>query len=796
MRRLMSIRAACFTAAALLLGAPAFAQDAITVGTMSATAGGTFSVPVYVRDVSGTLLGSDAASGRKIQGIAFRVNFNAASVTSISFARDGILTGLTPVYERTISATGSIAYIGDFDESTAPIPFTTSAAPGQQIGTLTVTLASSIAAHSVPLTLDPAVTILSNTAGTATETPSNGLQLNSGLLALSAEVSIAATDAVAGETGINTGTFTITRTGSTASPLTVNFTIGGTATNGGDYSTISTPVTIDAGSSSTTVTITPIDDSTNEPTETVILTITSGSGYDIGTPSSATVTITSNDVNSPPSITAGTQVTRSMGGVATTAVIATVTDTETPAGALVVTADNTFPLFISNIVNNNGTVSALVSANCSGTAGTYTANVRVTDADGSFAIATFRVTVTANAVPTVGNYPNIVTHPGVAVTNLPDSPPADNGTVSFSVSAPGFTGFFTTTATTGSIVINNPGPVGSYTVTVTVSDNCFTSTTRTFILNVLRPGTAGDFNGDGKSDIVWRSSTTGQSSVWLMNGASVNNGSGVTNLQFGDNSFTVAGTGDFNGDGNADIIWRNKTSGDTFVWAMNGINAVAGSGQIATVPPPWQIVGVGDFNGDSKSDLLWRNSTTGQNSIWLMNGVSVLSGSGEILANPDPAWKVGGIGDFNNDGRSDILWRNDAAGADSIWLMNGLSIQNGSGSTNLQIGSAWRASGVGDFNGDGYADILWRNTSTGDNIIWLQNGLNTIAGSGATNPVSDVTWTAVGVGDFNGDSKADILWRNDSTGGTSIWIMNGTVVSAGSGTLATTPPPWQIVAPH
>lgn len=108
-------------------------------------------------------------------------------------------------------------------------------------------------------------------------------------------VTVAATDSSASETGPNTGLFTVTRTGSTTSPLLVNLTLGGTATAGSDYATITGPITIAAGSATKTVTVTPVDDAGVEPAETVVLTIAAGSGYNVGSPSSATVTIADND---------------------------------------------------------------------------------------------------------------------------------------------------------------------------------------------------------------------------------------------------------------------------------------------------------------------------------------------------------------------------------------------------------------------------------------------------------------------------------------------------------------------
>jgi hypothetical protein len=112
-------------------------------------------------------------------------------------------------------------------------------------------------------------------------------------------VSIAATDPDASEPGSNTGTFTVSRTGSTGSALTVNYAISGTATNGGDYQMLTGTVQIPAGQVSAPIVVTPIDDPNPEPTETVIVTITSGS-YTIGDPSQATVNIADNDAPPPP----------------------------------------------------------------------------------------------------------------------------------------------------------------------------------------------------------------------------------------------------------------------------------------------------------------------------------------------------------------------------------------------------------------------------------------------------------------------------------------------------------------
>jgi Calx-beta domain len=122
-------------------------------------------------------------------------------------------------------------------------------------------------------------------------------------------VTVTATDAAAAEPS-STGTFTLARTGSTTTALTVNFALGGTATSGSDYSAPpASPLTIPAGATSATITVTPIDDSVVESAETVVATLMAGTGYEIGTPSTATVTISDDEPVEPEVTIAATDAT-------------------------------------------------------------------------------------------------------------------------------------------------------------------------------------------------------------------------------------------------------------------------------------------------------------------------------------------------------------------------------------------------------------------------------------------------------------------------------------------------------
>lgn len=185
------------------------------------------------------------------------------------------------------------------------------------------------------------------------------------------------------------------------------------------------------------------------------------------------------------------------------------------------------------------------------------------------------------------------------------------------------------------------------------------------------------------------------------------------------------------------------------------------------------------LNPNSKSEILWRNTSTGQNQIWYMDGIT-RTGVVSIKKNADDNWEIVGTGDFNGDAKRDILWRNSLTGAVLVWYMDGttrtriLPIETTSdiSDTNLKI------AGVGDFNSDSKPDILWRHSLTGVNTIWYMDGV-THTGTKRISTVSDTNWKIVGTGDFNSDGKTDIVWRNTLNGVNRVWHMNsdGSVIN-------------------
>src|SRR5439155_1389283 len=75
---------------------------------------------------------------------------------------------------------------------------------------------------------------------------------------------------------------------------------------------------------------------------------------------------------------------------------------------------------------------------------------------------------------------------------------------------------------------------------------------------------------------------------------------------------------DFNGDGKADILWQNSSTGQRVIWLMNGTTHQS-TVNLGTVPTSWSIAGSSDFNGDAKADILWQHTPTGQHVSRVMN---------------------------------------------------------------------------------------------------------------------------------------------------------------------------------
>ena len=518
----------------------------------------------------------------------------------------------------------------------------------------------------------------------------------------------------------------------------------------------------------------------------------------VGTGGSYSITITAQNgvspsatqgftltVDQPPSITSAASSTFTVG----TAGSFTVMATGYPAPTY--SESGTLPAGVT--LTSAGMLSGTPAA---GTGGTYPITITASNGVSSNAMQSFTLTVdqapvitsaasTTFAVGTAGSFT-------ATASGYPPPTFSETGTLPSGI-----------TLSSGGVLSGTPaaGTDGTYPITITAQNGVSPSAMQTFTLTVTQACTnpnpnpnpnpavfanPGDFNGDCKSDILWRNGSLEEVYEWLMNGTSILSQGSPGGPS---SAWVIEGAGDFNGDGKSDILWQNSGSGEVYLWLMNG-TAIASQGTPGTVLPSsgWVIAGVGDFDGNGTSDVLWRNTISGDVYLWFMNGTTIASQGDVGVVSPSSGWNIVGVGDFNGDGKADILWQNSTSGEVYLWLMSGTTIASQGSPGTVSPSSGWVIQGTGDFDGNGMSDILWRNSASGEVYIWLMNGM-TLAGQGSPATVSSA-WSIKGTGDYNGDGKADVLWQN-SSGEVYVWEMNGLTIT-GQGSPGTASSPWQI----
>ena len=281
-----------------------------------------------------------------------------------------------------------------------------------------------------------------------------------------------------------------------------------------------------------------------------------------------------------------------------------------------------------------------------------------------------------------------------------------------------------------------------------------------------------DTTGDGRGDILW-SRAGGESAVWTLNGLDVGPGSGIVRNSAGASGalgadWTPTGFDDFNGDGRGDALWSRVTTGEAVIIQMNGTVIEAAALIGGAIGANWGVKGTGDFDADGKADILWQRDNgngTASMAIWNMDGLNFKGGSVNLWQSPlgdaanglvDSTYDIAGVGDLNNDGRDDIIWREASSGDTTIWLVTGW---NSFTPVTLNTSPDLALRGVADFNADGKEDLLWQDTTNQNVDIWLM--------SGAT-PMSTITnllnpgagWTLTGIADGTGDGIPDLYWNS------------------------------------
>jgi hypothetical protein len=268
-----------------------------------------------------------------------------------------------------------------------------------------------------------------------------------------------------------------------------------------------------------------------------------------------------------------------------------------------------------------------------------------------------------------------------------------------------------------------------------------------------------DFSGDGLSDLLLRDPASGALVLWKMEGNQVATSGSLAHLPL---PWNLEESGDFDGDGIADLLWRNASTGQLVVWLVRDGVAAGGSGlDLGAVTSEWTVAGRGDFDGDGRDDIALARPQRGAVDLLLMNGNAITS---RITRNaPSDRWRVVATPDSDGDGIAELVWENVDTHALSIEHMSA----PGQAKPLVAQPGAWRVIGSGDLDGDGRDDLLVRQSS-GSVQVWLLDG-----DRARTSPVFAATagrnWAYRGLGDFDGDGRADSFWH-DPRGVVEIWF--------------------------
>lgn len=282
-----------------------------------------------------------------------------------------------------------------------------------------------------------------------------------------------------------------------------------------------------------------------------------------------------------------------------------------------------------------------------------------------------------------------------------------------------------------------------------------------------RPKARPDLNGDRWPDLLFQNQASGQTYVWLMGGPRGTDLVGEFFIGPAPTSLVVVAKDDFTGDGKADILWQDPVTTEVRLQEMDGLNPVADS-VFWPASGPWRVAASGHLNLDGKPDLVWQHATTGHVYVWLMNGLTRI-GEGLVFDQSlqpvsDAAWRVVALADFTGLSVSPALLPPDEVeevllqhsdGRVKAWSLRSRSALNLPGfdvsdSIALTGPTPWRIRMAADFDGDGWADILWQHPS-GLLYVWFLGGIAPGAGPGSG-------WRLLGEG-FVSPSNVGTVWR-------------------------------------
>jgi hypothetical protein len=256
------------------------------------------------------------------------------------------------------------------------------------------------------------------------------------------------------------------------------------------------------------------------------------------------------------------------------------------------------------------------------------------------------------------------------------------------------------------------------------------------------------------------------------------------NQTFGSSTIATSGVGTV--PGGMQVLWQNVSVGSLAVWYVQNYTVTATFPYLGEVlVRDWNVVGTGDLDGDGMPDIVWQHAFDGWLAVWFMNGNAVKST--EMLSIErvtDPNWVIRAVGDIDGDGHADLIWQHRKGGWIAAWRMNGTQVVSTILLSIPQIPVEWEVVGAGDLNDDRKADLVFQHRTDGWLAAWYLDGPTVTATQLlSVNRMTDPTWHIRGVGDCDGDGRADLLWQNDTSGSLGVWFLIGTTV-VGQSTLS------------
>lgn len=232
----------------------------------------------------------------------------------------------------------------------------------------------------------------------------------------------------------------------------------------------------------------------------------------------------------------------------------------------------------------------------------------------------------------------------------------------------------------------------------------------------------------------------------------------------------------FNGDAASDLLWREQATGNMLVWLMQG-PSLAGTAVMPALSPSLTVQAASDFGGPTlDNDLVYQAATgVGSDNIrFLSNAFTVLGTAPIENLRPTASWYVAASGDFNLDGRADLVLHNRDTGQYFYRYMSGSTSLGNSATAYRAL--PWYIVGAADMNRDGRTDLIWRNKSTGQNEITTMNNLAVL--STVALPTMPLDFYLGATADYSSDAHVDLIWHNPGTGHVVLWWMGATTVGS------------------